>query len=173
MMRPPSSIALAMLALSVQGAEPSAEERFRTDVWPLLERTCLRCHGAEKQKSGLRLDSREAALKGGESGAALVPGKPAESLLLRLVRHVEEDRKMPPKEKLHDAEIASLERWIAEGAPWPTLATATAEAPAPTERLGDAWSDSRNPIVKIFAGQRLNLWSLRPIAHPTPPAIAH
>ena len=157
------ALLLPVLALSAIGAEPSAEQRFQNEVWPLLERTCLRCHGAEKHKADLRLDSREAALKGGESGPALVPGKPGDSLLLKLVRHAEADRKMPPKEKLHDAEIASLERWIADGAPWPAPAVADPSAPASAEKLGDAWSDPRNPIVKIFAGRRLDLWSLRPI----------
>jgi hypothetical protein len=163
--------ALVLVALSARGAEPTPEDRFRTDVWPLLERSCVRCHGVEKQKSGLRLDSREAALKGGESGTALVPGKPEESLLLRLARHAEADRKMPPKEKLHDAELASLERWIADGAPWPALAVAAAEAPANGEKLGDAWADPRNPIVQIFGGKRLDLWSLRPLSDPAPPEI--
>ena len=162
---------LAMTALPARGVEPPAEQRFQTEVWPLLENSCLRCHGPEKQKGDLRLDSREAALKGGESGPALVPGKPSDSLLLKLARHAEADRKMPPKEKLHDAELASLDRWIAEGAPWPALAAAPAEALAPGEKIGDAWSDPRNPIVKIFAGQRLDLWSLKPLADPQPPAI--
>ena len=157
---------LSALALSASGAELSPEQRFQTEVWPLLENTCLRCHGPEKQKAGLRLDSREAALKGGESGPALVPGKPEESLLLQLVRHAEADRKMPPKEKLRDTEIASLGRWIAGGAPWPAPALAAESAPASGEKFGDAWSDPRNPIVKIFAGQRLNLWSLKPIRNP-------
>ncbi len=153
--------------LSTRAAEPSADERFQSEVWPLLERSCVRCHGAEKQKSGLRLDSREAALKGGESGAALVPGKAAESLLLQLVRHEDADREMPPKEKLLDAEIATLERWIADGAPWP--ARAAEDVAVVVENLGDAWSDPRNPIVKIFAGKRLDLWSLKPIANLQPP----
>ena len=164
---------LAFSALAARGAELSPEEQFRAEVWPLLERTCVRCHGAEKQKGGLRLDSREAALKGGETGPALVPGKPAESLMLRLVRHVEEDRKMPPKEKLHEAEVASLEHWIAGGAPWPAAEVAVKEVPVSGEKLGDAWSDARNPIVKLFGGKRLELWSLRPVAHPAPPQIEH
>ncbi|MEO7318412.1 MAG: DUF1549 domain-containing protein, partial [Chthoniobacteraceae bacterium] len=169
-MRPTLLIGFVITALSARGIEPSADERFHTEVWPLLERTCLRCHGGEKQKSGLRLDSREAALKGGESGAALVPGKPADSLLLQLVRHADADREMPPKEKLLEAEIASLERWIADGAPWPAL---PAEVAAVVENFGDAWSDPRNPIVKVFAGKRLDLWSLQPIANPQPPTAGN
>ena len=163
----PLLVALA----AATAAEPSAEERFQREVWPLLENTCLRCHGPEKHKADLRLDSREAALKGGENGPALVPGKPGESLLLKLVRHAEADRKMPPKDKLLDTEISSLERWIADGAPWPAPAHASADAPAPGEKIGDAWSDPRNPIVKIFAGQRLDLWSLQPIIDPQPPKL--
>ena len=172
---PPAIFALLFpaLALLANGAEPSPEQRFQNEVWPLLERSCLRCHGEEKQKAGLRLDSREAALKGGESGPALVPGKPEESLLLKLVRHAEADRKMPPKEKLPDSEIASLEHWIAGGAPWPAPAVLAESAPASGEKIGDAWSDPRNPIAKIFAGQRLDLWSLKPIADSQPPRISN
>jgi hypothetical protein len=163
------AILFPTLLLPLRGEEVTAEARFHAEIWPLLENTCLRCHGPEKQKAELRLDSREAALKGGESGPALVPGKPAESLLLRLARHAEADRKMPPKEKLRDSELASLERWIAEGAPWPAPAAPPGVASAPTEKLGDAWSDPRNPIVKIFAGERLNLWSFKPLANPEIP----
>ncbi len=157
-------------AQSGLAAELSAEERFRTEVWPLLETACVRCHGPEKQKADLRLDSREAALKGGESGPAVVPGKPGESLLLQLVGHAEKDRKMPPKDKLQDSEVAALEHWIIGGAPWPAPSAPMAAAVVAGEKLGDAWSDPRNPIVKIFAGQRLDLWSFKPIADPQPPS---
>ena len=74
------ALLLPALTLPARGAEPSAEERFQMEVWPVFENTCLRCHGPEKHKADLRLDSREAALKGGESGPALVPGKPGDSL---------------------------------------------------------------------------------------------
>ena len=169
-MRPAFFMLIAFVfALSARSAELTPDERFRAEVWPLLEGSCVRCHGAEKQKGDLRLDSREAALEGGESGPALIPGKPDESLMLKLVRHAEKDRKMPPKEKLGDAGIAALEHWIADGAPWPSLTIAETEAPVPVEKLGNAWSDPRNPIVKIFGGQRLDLWSLKPIADPKPP----
>jgi cytochrome c553 len=167
---------LALLFLSF-GASPGrtletdATDHFRTRVQPLLNRECVKCHGTEKQKGDLRLDSREAALKGGETGPALVPGKPEESLMLRLIRHAEKDRdRMPPKEKLAAADVAAIEKWIASGAPWPkdTAPLATLQA---GERIGDAWSDPRNPIVRIFGGQRLDLWSLKPIANPPPPDV--
>jgi cytochrome c553 len=135
---------------------------FREQVWPLLEARCVKCHGTEKQKGDLRLDSREAALKGGENGPALVPGKPEESLLIKLVHHADKDRTMPPKEKLKDKEITVIEAWIKAGAPWPAATQAAAVAAAGAEKLGDAWSDRRNPIVRIFHGQRLDLWSFKP-----------
>lgn len=157
----------------VCGAAPSGDEHFQQRVWPLLDRTCVKCHGTEKQKGGLRLDSREAALKGGETGPAVVPGKPQESLLLTLIRHADPERdRMPPKEKLHDSEIADVERWIAEGAPWPQRVASAPDVAVPEERLGDAWSDKRNPIVRIFGGRRLDLWSLKPISDPQPPEVS-
>ena len=156
----------ALSALAAPG-----DEHFQSRVWPLLESRCVQCHGPKKQKGALRLDSREAALKGGDSGPALVPGKPRESLLLRSVRHAEKELEMPPKEKLTEREIAALERWIAEGASWPDTATVRTPTPASGEKLGDAWSDPRNPIVRIFGGQRLDLWSIRPITDPKVPAV--
>src|ERR1051325_8832950 len=82
---------LVIFALCARGDESPVGEEFLTRVWPLLDRACVKCHGAEKQKGGLRLDSREAALKGGDTGPAIVPGHPEKSLLLKLVRHPEKD----------------------------------------------------------------------------------
>jgi hypothetical protein len=160
--------ALTFFAAPVQ-ATP-ADDHFTKKVWPLLDRACVKCHGAEKQKGDLRLDSREAAMKGGPTGRALVPGKPEESLMLKLMRHSHGDlERMPPKDKLAEAEIAEIERWIKDGAAWPARAV-TAKSPAPLDQhLGDAWSDPENPIVRIFGGRRLDLWSLRPIRDAAPP----
>lgn len=162
--------AVALANSAAPAAELSPEAHFQQRVWPLLERACVQCHGPEKQKAELRLDSREAALRGGEGGAALVPGKPAESLMFRLLRHPEPERdRMPPKQKLADAEVADVERWIVAGAPWPKPAAVPQLASG--ERLGDAWSDARNPIRRIFGGRRLDLWSLRPIRKPDVPPV--
>ena len=75
------------------------------------------CH-ATTESGGLRLDSREAALRGGKSGPALKPGLPAASLLLEAVNHTHPKLKMPPGAKLPDDEIAALTSWIQSGAPW-------------------------------------------------------
>lgn len=79
---------------------------------------------------------------------------------------------MPPKEKLKDSEIAVLEQWIKDGAVWPVLSAPVAKAVKPGERLGDAWTDPRNPIVQIFHGQRLDLWSFKPLAAVKPALTA-
>lgn len=117
------------------------------------------------------MDSREALLKGGDAGPALIPGKPNESLLLHAVLHKKPDLEMPPKEKLSTNEISVLEQWIADGAPWPKKKAATLALASPTEKMGDAWTDQRNPIVRIFGGQRLDLWSLKPIKRPSVPNV--
>ena len=164
-------VAIALFgSVAALWAVPPAEKHFLTKVQPLLEARCVSCHGAEKQKGGLRLDSRAAVLKGGETGPAVVPGKPKESLLLQAVRHTTKELGMPPKEKLTPADVALLDRWIADGAPWPQKPqTFVAATPRSGERLGDAWSDPRNPIVTIFRGERLDLWSLRPVSPPPAP----
>ena len=75
----------------------------RHEIRPILVEKCLNCHGPKKQSSSLRLDSREAILKGGDSGPAAVPSRPDESLMIQAVAHRHEDLKMPPKGKLPDA----------------------------------------------------------------------
>ena len=82
----------------------AAVEFFETSIRPVLVESCQKCHGPGKQSSGLRVDSREAMLKGGDTGPAVVPGKPAESLLVQAVEQTHEDLKMPPKGKLQSQE---------------------------------------------------------------------
>lgn len=110
------SLVVALMALTATGAGP--EEDFEKHIRPLFVNTCVKCHGPEKMSGGLRLDSREALLKGGESGPAVVAGKPLQSLLVRAVSHTG-DLKMPPKAKLSDKEIEAIALWIAQGAVWP------------------------------------------------------
>ena len=165
-------VIVCLLTGFVVRADDEADEHFVSRVKPLLDSRCVSCHGPEKQKGGLRMDSRAALLKGGDNGPAVVPGKPEASLLIQAVNHVKMELEMPPKEKLTTNEIAVLERWIRDGAPWPenvvTIETTTMK---PGEQFGDAWHDPRNPIVKIFGGQRLDLWSLKPVTNPKLPAV--
>ncbi len=102
----------------------SPEEFFETKIRPLLVRRCLGCHSAEKghTKGGLALDSAGGWQVGGESGPAIVPGNPDESILIRAIRYSNDGAQMPPEEadgKLPDAEIALLEQWVRMGAPDP------------------------------------------------------
>ena len=97
---------------------------------PILAANCYDCH-TDEEKGGLRLDSREALLKGGESGPAIVPGDPAESLLIQAVRQDAGAPKMPKgKSKLKPGDIDVLVEWVRAGAPWPA-----SSKPAPRRRV--------------------------------------
>lgn len=108
-----------------QERPPTAEQLrfFETSIRPLFVEHCLKCHGPDKQKADLRLDSREAILKGGLSGLAVMPGHPGKSLLIKAVSYRDDELKMPPKGKLSDRQIADLTRWIQMGAPFPQNVT--------------------------------------------------
>ncbi len=105
----------------------ASDEFFRDHVAPLLQSNCWACHGPLRQRGGLRLDSRQAALNGGDTGAAIVPGDAAASLMIEAVLR-RGDLQMPPPRALAPEQIEVLEAWIDAGAPWPAAA-APAEAP--------------------------------------------
>ncbi len=111
-------IGLAIMSAQAAADDSAALELFEKSIRPVLVETCLKCHGADKQEGKLRLDTREAALKGGETGAALVPSEPEKSLLIAAIRQTG-DLQMPPKGKLSEDQIAAFERWVKLGAPWP------------------------------------------------------
>jgi len=96
-------------------AEQRAHEIFEKQIRPTLLEHCIRCHGAEKQKGGLRLDLAGGWAIGGDSGPALIPGD-GQSLVLRAIRYDDANLEMPPKGKLPDKTIAAFEQWIALGA---------------------------------------------------------
>ena len=115
--------ALVAPARAAEEPPPDAAgvEFFEKRVRPLLADRCYRCHSdrATKLRGGLRLDTREGLLKGGNSGPAVVPGDPDRSLLIRAVRHADPDLKMPPSNRLPAEEVATLEAWVKRGAPVP------------------------------------------------------
>lgn len=130
-----SALALFLLGAAAASAEPAT---FSSRVMPILDQHCTVCHGAEKQKGRLRLDSHAAILAGGKNGAVLLAGNAKESDLFHRVTLPETDDDVMPsdgKPHLSDAEIAVLEKWILAGAPEtaefdaPALAPALAEAP--------------------------------------------
>src|SRR5690606_33728385 len=109
----PALAALLLVGAPFAGAQtPKAAdiEFFENSIRPLLAQRCYSCHGADKQFGGLRTDSAAGLLKGGKSGAAIAPGKPDQSLLMRAVRG--ESLRMPLGGQLSDGEIAALGEWI-------------------------------------------------------------
>lgn len=142
----------------VGSAEPNfdaaAVEFFEQRVRPLLAGHCHDCHGPKKQEGGLRLDSRAAVLRGGDSGPTVVPHEPDASLLIDAVRYGDVYQ-MPPTEQLPPGEIAVLEEWVRRGAPWPTDDPVQA--------------DVNTTAVDIVARKRSH-WAWRPIVSPAVPA---
>ncbi len=118
---------------AVRAAEPDAAgiEFFEKQIRPVLIKYCYECHSADAKtlKGGLRLDSRDAVLRGGESGTVIVAGKPNDSLLLKALRY--DDVEMPPTGKLSDEVIADFRKWIELGAPDPRV-----ESASPTPATG-------------------------------------
>jgi hypothetical protein len=112
--------------VDVSKLPPPSDEKnvtFANQIKPIFEKSCVKCHGAEKQKGKLRLDSLEAALKGGADGKVIIPGKSAESILVHNVAHIgDEDSFMPPpdnKDKippLDKQQIGLIRAWIDQGA---------------------------------------------------------
>jgi mono/diheme cytochrome c family protein len=120
--------------------------QFTQEVQLLLQRRCFECHGPEKHKSGFRLDLAAPALKGGDNGIDILPGKSAESPLIHYVARLVPEMEMPPKgAPLSPEEVGILRAWIDQGAKWPTTTIA---------------DGSDDP---------LEWWSLRPLAQVAPP----
>ncbi len=119
-----SGIVVSFLINSPAVAGDGGIEFFEKKIRPVLVENCYPCHSvqAKRDKGKLLLDSREGLRKGGESGPALLPGKPNESRLIKAVRYTQEDLRMPPKGKLPAGAIADLEKWVAMGAPDPRTA---------------------------------------------------
>ncbi|MDQ1471927.1 MAG: hypothetical protein QOJ99_3407 [Bryobacterales bacterium] len=127
----------------------SPREFFLSKVKPVLDANCMGCHG-NTATAGLRLDSREALLKGGKSGPAVVPGDPQASLLMQAVRQDHDSLKMPPAGRISDEAIASLGKWVKDGAVWPEV------------KSNDAPAYVLRPDQKAF-------WSFQPVKKNTPP----
>jgi cytochrome c553 len=138
-------------------------EFFERKIRPVLVQNCYQCHSAtsEKLKASLYCDSREGMLKGGDSGAAIVPGKSAQSLLIKAIRADDKDLQMPPKTKLTAQQIADLTRWVDMGAPWP--AAKKGAGPAVAGKPG--WTAEER-----YAELRKSHWSWQPVKTVQPPS---
>jgi len=134
--------------------DKQAEEFFEREVRPILVEHCQSCHGAKKQEMSLRLDSTAGLSAGGDSGPVVVAGDPASSRLIEAVRYGGEV-KMPPKGKLSEKAIASLEKWVKLGAVWPKE-----DAAAPAKTRGG-----------VTVEEAKNHWSFQPIRSPAIPGV--
>jgi mono/diheme cytochrome c family protein len=135
----------------------AAEEAFETKIRPILAERCYSCHGPEKQKGNLRLDSRAAMLQGGETGPAIAPGNVAGSALLHAMAY-NNNPKMPPAGKLPQAEIDALTEWIQAGAQWPAY-DAGPQAAAPVKAAEG---------IDVEKGRQW--WAFKPVTAHAPPA---
>ncbi|MDG2127110.1 MAG: DUF1553 domain-containing protein [Fuerstiella sp.] len=145
---------LSVVHLSLAGADDAAKlEFFESRIRPVLVEHCYKCHAvnAKNVRGGLLLDSKAGALDGGESGAAVVPGAPEESLLLSALKH--ESYEMPPDRKLPDAIVADFEKWIHDGAVDP--------------RIGG--KAMKRTAIDLKEGRRF--WSFRPVRRPDVPKL--
>jgi hypothetical protein len=148
-----SILCFAMAAAgSAQAADSVGIQFFESKIRPVLAAQCYDCHGVKKSKGGLRLDERAGWQKGGDTGPAIVPGKPDESLVIQSIRHESADLKMPAKAPKLDARvIADFVTWIKMGAPDPR--------DAPDARKGGesrSWAD--------LLRERSTWWCFQPLA---------
>ncbi len=159
----------AELDLSRLPAPAAHAVDFGKEVQPVFSRHCHKCHGPEKQKGDFRLDRKADALKGGERGAAIVPGRSAASPLIHHVAGLIEDAVMPPKgERLSAHDIGVLRAWIDAGAPWPDDTNAPARtwwSLAPLRRPEIPKSNAPNPIDAFIEAK----WAEHKL-QPAPPA---
>lgn len=137
-------------------ASPEALKLFEQKVRPVLLESCISCHGEEKQKGRLRLDTLEGALKGGETAPAVVPGKVDQSLLISAVNHTDELAMPPKQDKLSDAVRAGLAEWVAAGAPWPEGVKLVA---------------GKTSKKKVLTAEDKAFWSYQPIKNPPVPSV--
>ncbi len=143
------------------GLTPAQLDYFETRIRPFLANDCYECHGAKKQKGGLRLDSRDALRQGGDSGPALVPGDATRSLLIQSIRHEHSEFKMPKdRPKLSDSALASFVQWVNDGAPDPRN-----HPPA-----SESGSTSVVDWANVFQARR-EWWSFQPLKKSAPPAV--
>ncbi len=150
------SILLSGVAVAQSHPLPPAAERqvdFSKDIEPILGSRCILCHGAGQQMKGLRLDNRQDALRGGESGKVILPGNSAGSKLIHLVGAIKADSVMPPAgDRLTATEVGTLRAWIDQGAEWAS---------------GGGAATNQTTLV-AESGH----WSFRPLRQPPEPDVS-
>jgi len=155
---PAASLLLSLPCIVAAAADAGQGiEFFERRIRPLLSDGCVECHGAEKQKGDLRLDSRAGWMKGGASGAVIVPGKPDDSLLISAVRYWDKSLQMPPKHALEPAEVNDLIEWVKLGAPDP--------------RTEEPKAEPAKVVAGIDFEKGRKHWAFQPVKMPPLPAV--
>ena len=115
-----SSVVVVLCRLLSHWLHAADSIDYKQQIRPLFQERCYKCHGPDKQESGLRLDKRQEALAGGDTGPAIVPGDSTSGLLLKFVQSEDAEQVMPPQgDRLTDEQIELLKQWIEDGAEWP------------------------------------------------------
>src|SRR5262245_33534377 len=132
---------------------------YEKEVLPVLKQNCFRCHGdeTEKIKGGLNLTTRKAVLDGGETGPVVNLAKPADSLLVKAIHYKDENHKMPPKGKMPDKDIATLEKWVTDG------------LPVSTDRLGG--DIAKAPPKGVITEEAKRYWVYQPVKRSPVPEV--
>ena len=152
----PGSKSAPAAGAAVPTTDAEREQFFAKEVKPVLQENCISCHSGDKPQGGLKLSSRDAILKGGDSGPGVNLQKPDASLILEAVNY--HGRQMPPQGKLSKPKIDALTRWVQMGMPWPAGAQASLESGTHTG------PPPVNDETKKF-------WSFQPVRRPVPPAV--
>ncbi len=145
-----------LLTALTSPAASVADQRdfFEMRVRPVLAKNCFTCHTTARM-GGLEMSGRDALIKGGKSGPAIVPGDAEKSLLVQAVAQTHERLKMPPQGKLAESEIADLRAWIKDGAIWPE------SAPSKNAKAGEY----------VITPEQRAYWAFQPVRKPDPPAV--
>lgn len=147
-------VAWSGVATAAESFTPEQLSFFEEKVRPVLIDHCIKCHGESKTEGELRLDSREALMRGGERGPAVVPGKAAQSLLILAIKGAHDDLEMPPRGSLPPAAVEALTKWVNDGA---------------------AWSPDATPVQSKDFAARLKAasshWSLQKVSQPAVPKV--
>src|SRR5215510_10890595 len=152
------------VAAWLNGAEAKID--FGKDIQPIFEKNCIKCHGPEKQKGKLRLDSKDAAMKGGKDGAIIVAGDATKSELYRRITLPKGDDDVMPNEgePLTKAQIDLIRDWINQGAVWTEVTVTKETKPAPAgPTLPADFKPSANELKAIAKFAQLGM-DIRPIA---------
>ncbi len=164
-----------------ENVSPKAIAFFEKEVRPILIEHCYQCHSGDERDGGLEIDTKMGLIKGGDSGAALVPGQPETSRLIDAIEYNNHDLQMPPEGRMSDHEIQTLRRWIQIGAPDPR-GDADGDRP-PIDPVnnrskgnrseGSRPKGNRSAITSMTVNEGRDFWAFQSVADPKPPAVTN